>query len=111
LPLLKPIDALTAGYSWRFACVYRHAKNLLNLDYIDSPRNGLLLFTPLQIAFYHEQLCFSYDAAAGSYTAHVLDSTILQTKLTELPAFSTSLEVLYTVHITNILHSSNLTSY
>jgi hypothetical protein len=81
-------------------CVYRHAKKLLNLDDIDSPQNGLLLFKPLQIALYHGQLCFSYDAATGSYTAHILDSTILQTKLTELPAFSLNSEVQYWIPYT-----------
>lgn len=63
------------------AHIFKHewasdAAILLGITKIDSTRNGLLLFQPIEKAFDRSQLCFVKEAGKGSFQLKILDPSL-----------------------------------
>ena len=59
------------------------SKELAGVDDVGDPRNGLLLYKPLEWAFHTSRLAFTRDAATGRFVAHLLDGNLAGVKLVD----------------------------
>lgn len=63
------------------AHIFKHAwldltRYVLDFDDIDDPRNGLLLYKPLEWAFDTSRMAIVWDAGSGGFVARILDNRI-----------------------------------
>ena len=59
------------------------SKELADVDDVEDPRNGLLLYKPLEWAFDTSRLAFTWDGATSRFVAHLLDGHLANVKLVE----------------------------
>ena len=59
------------------------SKELADVDDVEDPRNGLLLYKPLEWAFDTSRLAFTWDEATSRFVAHLLDGHLANVKLVE----------------------------
>jgi HNH endonuclease len=75
-----PQGMVTAAHLFRRSNEYI-ASMLMHIDNIDDPRNGMLLFKPLEEAFNHLQISFLSQDAGRSFYLKLFDEGIRNTKL------------------------------
>jgi HNH endonuclease len=77
-----PKGVVTAAHLFRRSNQYI-ASTLMQIDDIDDPRNGMLLFKPLEEAFDHFQISFLSQDAGRSFYLKLFDESIRNTKLVD----------------------------
>eukprot|EP01113_Clastostelium_recurvatum_P023943 TRINITY_DN2856_c0_g1_i1.p1 TRINITY_DN2856_c0_g1~~TRINITY_DN2856_c0_g1_i1.p1 ORF type:complete len:339 (-),score=36.05 TRINITY_DN2856_c0_g1_i1:115-1095(-) len=73
-----PSNHVRAAHLYKRATLGRQLPEFgLQMDDIDSPRNGILVAEGIECAFDNRQLCFLYDFLHSSLIVRVLDPTLL----------------------------------
>ncbi|KAG2451996.1 hypothetical protein HYH02_003038 [Chlamydomonas schloesseri] len=77
-----PMTLVTGSHLFKY-CWKPHLHILLGLSDINDPRNGLLLFKPLEHAFDDSRICFSMEEEAGApkFRLELLDPSLKDVKL------------------------------
>ena len=79
LPAKVVCDGHIFKYKW-----WEEVHLWMGFENIDDPRNGFLLFKPIEWAFDHGQLCFvEKPRASGRLVCHVLDPSIKRQRLVD----------------------------
>ena len=86
-----PRPVVIASHVWKFSTGGAGIDEFgLRVSDLNSPRNGLLLASEIEVAFDTKRVSFSFDSLTDSFTFHVLDSTLLDKKILNLTDKKTS---------------------